>query len=89
MQLNPTGYWEAKVRLGMEIHPGLTRPRCGSVGTLHYLGFDSDTGERRRACDNCRRYCRLSEALGECQDVSTLEHLIVARPPSPRREIRT
>ncbi|WP_234907536.1 DUF746 domain-containing protein [Rhizobium rhizogenes] len=87
-QLDPSGYWEVKVRLGMEIRPVVNRPRCGSADTVHCRGFASDTGERKCRCDNCGRYCRLSEALREGEEISAIEHRVVKRPPSSRRKLQ-
>ncbi|RJF86118.1 DUF746 domain-containing protein [Sphingomonas cavernae] len=55
LELDPSGQWEARVRLG--IAPPLDAlgcPACGEVGTLVHHGF----GRRRRADDHDRRQLR-------------------------------
>ncbi|MGG6898165.1 DUF746 domain-containing protein [Rhizobium sp. BR 315] len=86
LQLDPTGHWEAKVRLGMEIRPEITCPHCGAVDRMHYRGFDADTGERRCRCDACGYYRRLSDLLQEQGPDFALEHRVAVRPPSSRRK---
>ncbi|WP_234908474.1 DUF746 domain-containing protein [Rhizobium rhizogenes] len=86
LHLDPTGYWEAKVRLGMEIRPDIGCQHCGVADHMHYRGFVSDTGDRLCRCDACRRFSRLSGVLSDQGPSFVLEHRVVARPPSPRRK---
>ncbi|KXF78012.1 hypothetical protein ATN84_24705 [Paramesorhizobium deserti] len=87
LELDPSGYWEAKVRLGMEIRPDAACPYCHARQSLHYRGFKADDGERQCHCDQCGRYVRLGQVTGG-KDISTLDHRVVVRPPSPRRKGR-
>jgi transposase-like protein len=65
LQLDPTGYWEAKVRLGVRPPDPITKcPSCGHTGPVTLLGFVPATraaGERMRQCrcSLCRRVFRL------------------------------
>jgi transposase-like protein len=86
LHLDPTGYWEAKVRLGMEIRPDIGCPHCGVADHMHYRGFASDTGDRLCRCDACGRFSRLSGMLSDQGPSFVLEHRVVVRPPSPRRK---
>jgi len=87
LHLDPTGQWDAKVRLGMEIRPDIACPHCGVADHMHYRGFASDTGDRLCRCDACGRFCRLPDVLPDRGPGFVLEHRVVARPPSPRRKI--
>lgn len=84
--LDPTGHWEARVRLGMEIRPDLACPHCGMTERMHYRGFAAETGDRRYRCDACGHTCRLSDVLRDQAPGFVFEHRVVARPPSPRRK---
>ncbi|MBB3291286.1 MULTISPECIES: DUF746 domain-containing protein [unclassified Rhizobium] len=87
VQLDPSGHWDAKVRLGMEIRPDIPCPNCGATDGMHYRGFDSDTGDRRFRCDACGRFARLSNVLRDQEPGFVLEHRVVMRPPSTRRKV--
>jgi hypothetical protein len=54
LQLDPTGYWEAKVRLGvLPPAPVAKCPSCGHTGPVTFLGFipaERVHGERMRQC---------------------------------------
>ena len=86
LELDPTGHWEAKVRLGMEIRPEIPCPRCGAADRMHYRGFDAETGERRCRCDACGYYRRLSDLIREQGSDFVLEQRVSVRPPSSRRK---
>ncbi|MGO4570158.1 DUF746 domain-containing protein [Rhizobium sp. 2YAF20] len=86
LQLDPSGHWDAKVRLGMEIRPDIVCPHCGVADQMHYRGFASDSGVRLCRCDACGRLCRLSGVLHDQGPGFVLDHRVVARPPSPRRK---
>jgi transposase-like protein len=86
LQLDPSGHWETRVRLGMEILPDLVCPRCGANGTMHYRGFKRTTDERNCSCHACGYFRELSHALAAQGDGFRLEHRIRIRPPSPRRK---
>jgi len=51
-QLDPTGKWEKKVRLGIRARPHIRCPRCGVVGEKYLVGY-MPTGERRLCCPAC------------------------------------
>ncbi|WP_429440939.1 DUF746 domain-containing protein [Paraburkholderia sp. GAS33] len=64
LQLDPTGYWEAKVRLGVRPpDPVIRCPSCGHTGPVTLLGFVPPAraaGEHMRQCrcGLCRRVFR-------------------------------
>jgi len=89
LQLDPTGYYESRVRLGMEIRPDVHCPYCHRTNVLRYRGFSSDNGERRCVCDSCNRWVRLDSYLAEQEDKFILEHRVNVRPPSHRRKSAT
>ncbi|NLS21386.1 DUF746 domain-containing protein [Rhizobium sp. P40RR-XXII] len=86
LQLDPTGHWDAKVRLGMEIRPDIPCPNCGETDHMHYRGFASDNGDRLFRCNACGQFARLSNVLREQEPGFVLEHRVIARPPSSRRK---
>ncbi len=86
LELDPSGYYEAKVRLGMEIRPDVECPYCKGRDALRYRGFDSCTGERRCSCMACGRHMSLHAIFKNRGDDFVLEHVINVRPPSPRRK---
>ncbi|WP_172319104.1 DUF746 domain-containing protein [Paraburkholderia solitsugae] len=72
LQLDPTGHWEAKVRLGVRPPDPVAKcPSCGHTGPVTFLGFipaEDVHGERMRQCrcGACRRVFRfLLEGLVE------------------------
>lgn len=86
LELDPTGQWESRVRLGMEIRPDIACPHCGVADRMHYRGFAADTGDRQCRCDACGHFCRLSGVLRDQDPGFVLEHRVVVRPPSSRRK---
>jgi transposase-like protein len=54
LQLDPTGHWEAKVRLGVRPPDSVAKcPSCGHTGPVTFLGFvpaERVHGERMRQC---------------------------------------
>ena len=86
LHLDPSGHWDAKVRLGMEIRPDIACPCCGETDRMHYRGFASDSGDRLCRCGACGHFCRLSDELRARGPGFVLDHRVVARPPSPRRK---
>ncbi|MBB6305537.1 DUF746 domain-containing protein [Rhizobium leucaenae] len=89
LQLDPSGHWDSKVRLGMEIRPDIACPNCGEADRMHYRGFASDTGDRFCRCDACGQFARLSNMLRDQGPDFVLEHRVVNRPPSTRRKTST
>lgn len=83
LTIDTTGYWEAKVRLGMVIGPDIDCPSCNASKTMNYRGFSSDTGDRVCWCSNCNRYYRLSNIMPT--EGFMLDHYVKARLPSPRK----
>lgn len=63
LELDPTGHWEARVRLGVRIAPHAQCVRCGFDGGFESGGFDPQ-GRRRIRCPHCGR-SRLLDALQE------------------------
>ncbi len=51
-QLDPTGAWESRVKIGLKPKPDVMCPRC-SVRSVRLYGFDSQSGERRLSCTSC------------------------------------
>lgn len=52
LQLDPTGKWEAKVRLGIKASPHIRCPRCGVDGEKRFMGIDPVSG-RKLHCLSC------------------------------------
>ncbi|WP_012760836.1 MULTISPECIES: DUF746 domain-containing protein [Ralstonia] len=63
LELDPTGRWEAKVRLGVRIAPQAQCLRCGFEGGFLSGGFDPQR-RRRIRCPQCGR-SRLLDVLQE------------------------
>jgi len=53
LQLDPSGKWEAKVRLGIKLSPHIRCPRCGVDGEKRFLGIDRVSG-RKLYCPSCQ-----------------------------------
>jgi transposase-like protein len=59
LQLDPTGHWESKVRLGLVPMPDIACIFCGHHGKVHYRGFHEkpvDSLNRTCWCTACGRY---------------------------------
>ncbi|KAB2719217.1 DUF746 domain-containing protein [Brucella intermedia] len=84
LELDPPGYFEAKVRLGLEIRPDIACPSCQAMQSVRYRGFHPLTGQRRCWCDQCGCHFRLDLETGRNGDF--LQHRIFERPPSPFRK---
>lgn len=63
LELDPTGRWEARVRLGVRIAPQAQCQRCGFEGGFRLGGFDPQR-RRRIRCPQCGR-SRLLDVLQE------------------------
>lgn len=58
LQLDPSGYWESKIRLGLVPKPDIPCIYCGQYGSVHYRGFWTTIHEETRRycwCDACNR----------------------------------
>jgi transposase-like protein len=67
LQIDPSGEWESRVRIGVKPRPDAPCPRCG-VRAVRFHGFDSQTGERRMCCASCRAVFPLI-AIGEALEL--------------------
>lgn len=77
LELDPSGRWEARVRLGVRVAPHATCVRCGFEGGFQSGGFDPQ-GRRRIRCPNCGR-SRLLDALqkeGQARDAVIVQDAI-------------
>lgn len=54
LELDPSGHWEARVRLGVRVAPHAQCVRCGFEGGFLAGGFDPQ-GRRRVRCPQCGR----------------------------------
>jgi transposase-like protein len=72
LQLDPTGKWEKKVRLGIKARPHIRCPRCGVDGEKHFVGY-MPTGERRLSCPACGTAFGMSDAECLAQETVRLE----------------
>ncbi len=52
LQLDPSGKWEAKVRLGIKAQALIHCPRCGVDGEKNFIGLDARQG-RKLLCPGC------------------------------------
>ena len=59
--LDPTGGWEARVRLGIKPRPLISCPVCGKDASVRFAGFFDDSGARRLACRSCNITFRLPD----------------------------
>ena len=64
LELDPTGLWEAKMRLGVRMAPRAQCTRCGFDGGFEAGGFDPQ-GRRRVRCPHCGRSRRLDALQDE------------------------
>ncbi|WP_211468445.1 DUF746 domain-containing protein, partial [Collimonas silvisoli] len=72
LQLDPTGKWEAKVRLGIKTRPYIRCPRCGVDGEKRFFS-DSPTAGRRLFCPACGSTFSVSDAERLAQQKVRLE----------------
>ena len=54
LQLDPTGVWESRVRLGIKPRPVIACPRCGQDNAIRFFGFADDGRTRRLTCRTYR-----------------------------------
>ncbi|WP_175948461.1 DUF746 domain-containing protein [Burkholderia pyrrocinia] len=66
LELDPSGRWEARVRLGMHVLPRARCARCGFEGGFYSGGFDPQR-RRRIRCPQCGRHRLLDVSQGEGQ----------------------
>jgi transposase-like protein len=76
-QIDPTGQWESRARLGVKSKPGVPCPRCGALA-VRFHGFDSDSGERRLSCSACRAVFLLREVGDSLQLVAGYDPAIAS-----------
>ncbi|WP_098495034.1 DUF746 domain-containing protein [Collimonas sp. PA-H2] len=60
LQLDPSGKWEARVRLGIKVRPHIQCPYCGLEGEKHFSAFL--VGQRAIRCPDCNRRFGLKNA---------------------------
>ena len=53
LQLDPTGAWESRVRLGIKPRPVMACPKCGRDSASRFFGFADDNHTRRLICQSC------------------------------------
>ena len=53
LQLDPSGGWESRVRLGIKPRPVIACPACGKDAAVRFFGFQGDKSARRLACRAC------------------------------------
>ncbi|AMP15472.1 DUF746 domain-containing protein [Collimonas pratensis] len=74
LQLDPSGEWEAKARLGIKLRPRLRCPRCGDDGEKRFFGQDVDLG-RKLLCLACHSTFSVADAERLVQQKVQLEVL--------------
>ena len=67
-QLDPSGKWESRVRLGIKPRPVTPCLRCAST-TVRFSGFDSQAGHRRLSCDTCGAIFPLNKVADNQVDI--------------------
>lgn len=95
LQIDPTGHWEAKVRLGVRPpDPVVTCPSCGHTDQITFLGFvapERVQGKRVRQCrcGTCRRIFRMElGGLVEAPAQDVRDYAMVGHgAPRPGRRI--
>ena len=81
LALDPSGRWEARVRLGLKPRPLIACPKCGQEDDVRLAGFHDD-GTRRLAC----RACDITFALPTEERGSDPLPMAVAYDPLVTRE---
>lgn len=74
LQLDPSGQWEAKVRLGLKPRPVIRCPRCGDDAPKYFKGYNR-SGLRQLLCRACGAYFDLADAERLAQQRTRLEVL--------------
>ncbi|WP_158229210.1 DUF746 domain-containing protein [Collimonas sp. PA-H2] len=74
LQLDPSGEWEAKVRLGIKLRPHLRCPRCDVPGEKRFFGRDAVHG-RKLLCPACNTSFSVKDAERLLQQKVRLEVL--------------
>ncbi len=72
LQLDPSGQWEARVRLGIKPRAHIRCPRCGDEGGKQFSGKNG-AGERRLTCFACGGSFNLRDAERLAQQQVRLE----------------
>ena len=83
LALDPSGRWEARVRLGLNPRPLIACPQCGKEEGVRLAGFQED-GSRRLAC----RACEVTFALPAPHRGRDLLPMAIAYDPLVTRERR-
>jgi Domain of Unknown Function (DUF746) len=65
LELDPSGGWEARARLGIKPRPLVPCPKCGKDTHVRFFGFDQGGRTRRLVCRACLVTWALSTAQGE------------------------
>jgi transposase-like protein len=65
LELDPSGAWEARVRLGIKPRPLVPCPNCGKDAHVRFFGFHQDRRTRRLVCRACLVTWALSTTQGE------------------------
>ena len=60
LQLDPSGKWEARVRLGIKVRPHIQCPHCGLEGEKQFSDFFAH--QRAIFCSGCRKRFGLKDA---------------------------
>ena len=80
--LDPTGAWEARVRLGIKPRPLIACPACGDDQSIRFAGFYDESGARRLACRSCNAIFKSPDAM---QGTHFVESAIAYDPIVNRR----
>jgi len=65
LQLDPSGKWEARVRLGIKVRPHIQCPYCGLEGEKYFSNFFA--GQRAIKCPGCSKRFGLKDAEAAIQ----------------------
>jgi transposase-like protein len=65
LELDPSGGWEARARLGIKPRPLVPCPICGKDTRVRFFGFHQDSRTRRLMCRACLVTWALSTTQGE------------------------
>lgn len=84
LQLDPTGAWESRVRIGVKPKPDVPCPRCG-VREVRFHGFDSQSGERRLSCSICNAVFQLRVVADALELVEAYDPAIASGRLQPSR----
>jgi transposase-like protein len=89
MQLDPTGAWESRVRLGIKPRPIGDCPQCGKNTAIRFFGFADDARTRRLSCGFCRMTFTVPKAnVGRYEVKTEVAYDPVARARLERKACR-